>query len=36
VNAAWQTTVDMEGRVGFAFELEVIPPGYYPEDIPIK
>jgi hypothetical protein len=32
-NAAWQTTVDMDGKVGFALELEVVPPAYYPEDI---
>jgi hypothetical protein len=35
-NAAWQTTVDMDGKVGLALELEVVPPAYYPEDIPIK
>ncbi|MDV3305646.1 hypothetical protein K7Z75_18460 [Mycobacterium avium subsp. hominissuis] len=35
-NAAWQTTVDMDGMVGFALELEVVPPAYYEEDIPIK
>lgn len=26
----------MDGMVGFALELEVVPPAYYEEDIPIK
>lgn len=33
VNAAWQTTVDVDGSVGFALELEVVPPAYYPADL---